>query len=72
MKYLVVEIPDNFTKDLENSEILGKSQFEDSLDRISYDAKNSPGTKLAGRYDFEILDMVKDAIKNARPLMTEN
>lgn len=59
MKKLQITIPDEFVSHYDND------KFEDSIEKAIFDLKNSEDVTLTWKYDIEVLEMLKDALKNA-------
>ncbi len=59
MKKVTITIPDEFVSHYDND------KFEDSMERAIFDLKNSEDVTLTWKYDVEVLEMLKDALKNA-------
>ena len=68
---IVIEVPHEFEQHFK------EDRFEDSLERVAYDAMDnlerinanrSSDYGLSGRYDLEVIQMLQEAIKNGTPL----
>lgn len=58
---IVIDIPKEF------EEHFNSDRFEDSLARVASDIE-SFGFQLAGRYEKEVITMLREALKNGTPL----
>lgn len=62
---LRITIPHEFESHFKND------RFKDSLGRILFDVKSREKIKLSGLYEWELIDMLEIAFKNAEVLKGE-
>lgn len=58
---IIIDIPKEFEEEF------NRDKFEDSLSRVASDIE-SFGFQLAGRYEQETIKMLREAVKNGKPL----